>query len=346
MTNDKVDNAENPKLQWINDVTGHPVGSSEEIEEYSLRVVRLAEKRNGRWFVFSTSWRFVTGLGRSHPVENGFAWHSTLGTPYLPGSSIKGLVHAWVTLHAQSRSSCDELGRLLGSPGAVGGVAFLDAIPIKPVTLEADVMTPHYGGWTSKDRVLPGDWRSPTPIPFLTTAAATPFLFAIAPTRTDREQRPTAELDTVSGWLRSALALAGAGAKTAVGYGRFEQDATAQDELRLRLHARAQKIEKEVRDAREVRQREACLARLSPVEREIEELIAVRPNKSESAFIFIMGHMQRNRWTGDAKVEAATWLETTMKRENRWKERSGAKNPAKDRTLQRTLLVKRWLAGE
>ncbi|MDE0225842.1 MAG: RAMP superfamily CRISPR-associated protein, partial [Gammaproteobacteria bacterium] len=131
MTNDKVDNAENPKMRWINDVTGHPVGSSDEIEEYSLRVVRLAEKRNGRWFVFSTSWRFVTGLGRSHPVENGFAWHSTLGTPYLPGSSIKGLVHAWVTLHAQSRSSCDELARLLGSPGAVGGVAFLDAIPIK-----------------------------------------------------------------------------------------------------------------------------------------------------------------------------------------------------------------------
>jgi CRISPR-associated protein Cmr6 len=35
-------------------------------------------------------------LGNPHPVEKGFLWHPTLGTPSLPGSGVKGLVRAWV----------------------------------------------------------------------------------------------------------------------------------------------------------------------------------------------------------------------------------------------------------
>ena len=33
----------------------------------------LIESRGGRWEAFTSASRFVTGLGRSHPVENGFA---------------------------------------------------------------------------------------------------------------------------------------------------------------------------------------------------------------------------------------------------------------------------------
>ena len=345
MSSDKSGSAGNPKLRWINKVIGRPVGTHDEIEEYSLRVARLVEKRNGRWFVFSTSSRFVTGLGRSHPVENGFAWHSTLGTPYLPGSSIKGLVLAWAKLDEQPCPSREDVARLLGNPESAGRIAFLDAVPVKPVTLTADVMTPHYGGWTTEDP--PGDWRSPIPIPFLTTAPGTPFLFAIVPTRTDPERDPEdADLDMVRGWVCNALAQAGAGAKTAIGYGLFEQDSKKHGELRRQLSAREQKIETDIREAREARVREARLARMSPVEREIENLIAGRPNKSEPAFIFITGQVQCDRWAGDAKLEVAAWLESTMKREDRWKETSGSKNPAKDRDFQRTLLVKRWLGGD
>jgi CRISPR-associated protein Cmr6 len=35
---------------------------------------------------------FVTGMGNPHPVENGFSFLSPYGIPYLPGSSIKGVV--------------------------------------------------------------------------------------------------------------------------------------------------------------------------------------------------------------------------------------------------------------
>lgn len=209
---------DNPKLDWIGTLTGGRVGAREQIDGYASRLLRLTTSRGGRAEVFTTTARFVTGLGRSHPVENGFAWHPTLGTPYLAGSSVKGLVRAWATTDAEPRPDPGTLGRLLGSPEKAGTVCFLDAAPIAPVRLEADVMTPHYAGWSAEDP--PGDWRSPNPIPFLTTADGMPFLFGIIPLRLSSDD----DLEVVSGWLRSALENAGGGAKTAVGYGRFARD--------------------------------------------------------------------------------------------------------------------------
>lgn len=213
---------DNPKLDWIGTLTGGRVGAREQIDGYASRLLRLTTSRGGRAEVFTTTARFVTGLGRSHPVENGFAWHPTLGTPYLAGSSVKGLVRAW----AKTEADPGTLGRLLGSPEKAGTVCFLDAAPIAPVRLEADVMTPHYAGWSAEDP--PGDWRSPNPIPFLTTADGMPFLFGIIPFRFSSDD----DLEVVSGWLRSALENAGGGAKTAVGYGRFTRD----DEATRRLN--------------------------------------------------------------------------------------------------------------
>jgi len=50
----------------------------------------------GEFAVFATDWHFVTGMGSSHPAENGFSWHPVLGTPYLPGAGVKGLLRAWM----------------------------------------------------------------------------------------------------------------------------------------------------------------------------------------------------------------------------------------------------------
>ena len=60
----------------------------------------------------------------------------------------------------------------------------------------------------------------------------------------------------------------------------------------------------------------------------------------------IVQYVRNGRWAGDAKIGVAAWLQNRMKRERRWKEQSGARNPAKDRDYQRTLLIKRWLGGE
>ena len=328
------------KGAWIETLTTGAVGRTAQIQESALRLAAMVDAGGGRWGIFTTDSRFVTGLGRSHPVENGFAWHATLGTPYLPGSSVKGLVRAWAKLDADPPPDCEILARLLGGPGRAGSICILDAVPTTPVQLEADVMTPHYAGWTEKEP--PGDWRSPVPIPFLVTAPETPFLFGLVPRRTVSAD----DLAAVSGWLRSALAWAGAGAKTAVGYGRFRQDAGKTDDLRQGLLDRDRARAEHLRAAREAEERASRLAALSPVERQIEEILDSRPARNVPEVVVIIQEVRNGRWTGDAKIEVASWLKDRVQRERHWKEQSGAKNPAKDRDHQRTLLVKRWLGGE
>ena len=225
----------NPKLEWIRTVANGPVGSPKQMEEYSHRLMRLVRARGGGFAVFEMESRFVTGLGRSHPVENGFAWHPVLGTPFLPGSSVKGLVRSWAELEAEPRPDPRRTDRVFGprrgseSTRGVGALCFLDAVPVGPVRLDADVMTPHYANWSADDP--PGDWRSPVPIPFLTTAAETRFLFGVIPGRAAAQ----GDLDSVFGWLEAALNWAGAGGKTAVGYGRFRRDEDATTSLTERL---------------------------------------------------------------------------------------------------------------
>jgi CRISPR-associated protein Cmr6 len=216
------------KFEWIQTVAAVPTGARELLDEAAARILRMVEARSGEVGVFRTESRFVTGLGRSHPVKNGFAWHPTLGTPYLPGSSVKGLIRAWAESGGDQNEN-ELLMELLGAPDRVGRVIALDAIPIAPVRLAADVMTPHFHGWSEKNP--PGDWMSPRPIPFLVTEAHTSFVFSLLPR--DRNDR-----DCVApawSWLMRALGFGGAGAKTAVGYGRFSYDQAATEEWRHRL---------------------------------------------------------------------------------------------------------------
>ena len=336
----KGDDRSNPKLAWIRTLTDGTVGEEPQIREAASRLAALVKRRGGRWEVFTTASSFVTGLGRSHPVGNGFAWHPTLGTPYLPGSSIKGLVRAWAEQDADPKPDRQRVECLLGSPRKVGSMCFLDAIPVDPVSLEADVMTPHYAGWDTGNP--PGDWRSPTPIPFLVTAAKTSFLFGFV----SRCPVCARDLNTVGDWLRSALAWAGGGAKTAVGYGRFETANGTTEDLGKRLRDRERARDERIRAEREAVERAARLAAMSPVEREIQYLLDNRADKNMPEVTAVMKAAESGRWTGDAGIEVARWLRERMKRDKRWKEKSGKKNPAKDQDYQRTLLIKRWLAGE
>lgn len=209
------------KQEWIEKVTKRCVGDASLIAELCGRQRRMIEHMNGALVHIEATTRFVTGLGRQHPVDNGFAWHPVLGTPYVPGSSLKGMVRAWARswLRESDRAQCE---RMLGTPKCAGTIEFLDAIPAAPTQLEADVTTPHYGPYYQKD-AAPGDWHRPVPVPFLVVAAGTCMQLGIVPTNRAGHER--ADIDstiaTVKTWIVNALRDLGAGAKTAVGYGRF-----------------------------------------------------------------------------------------------------------------------------
>lgn len=200
-----------------------------EAAAYARRVERLAEANGGRSAAFTSTAPLVVGIGLPHPVENGFLWHHTLGVPYLPGSGIKGLMRHWVSdwLALSDGNDRDETARLVtrlfGSDDAqnpaIGSIIVFDALPLEDVTLMVEVVTPHDGGWRIRENVVPADWVSPVPIPFLAVAPGATFQFSLAP----RGRAATADdVDCAFELLTDALAWLGAGAKTASGFGRFD----------------------------------------------------------------------------------------------------------------------------
>ncbi|HZZ80170.1 MAG TPA: type III-B CRISPR module RAMP protein Cmr6 [Gemmataceae bacterium] len=200
------------------------------------RLEDLVEAQTGCSFRRTTAWRFVTGLGRNHPVENGFTWRHDLGTPYIAGSSLKGLARAY----ARDWTGLDDeaLERIFGPKPeaglAIGSVVFLDGLPTEPVALDADVMTPHYGSWYQGEKnAVPADWHSPTPIPFLTVAPGQTFVFAVLP-RNQLNPQDQEDCKKAANLLKEALETLGAGAKTAVGYGQFFEEQANEDEVRSR----------------------------------------------------------------------------------------------------------------
>ena len=207
--------AEIDKGAWIAQVLG-PCGNRDELARKSERQRKMIQCLNGRCVDLQTVGPFVTGLSRDHPVENGFLWHHTLGVPYLPGSSVKGMVGAWAK-HWQREEEA-AWRAILGTKRHVGDVVFFDAFPKEPVALVRDVMTPHYGEYY-RDGKPPGDWIDPNPIPFLAVGQGATLRFAVAPRQPSAEGESHCEL--ACRWLAEALEWIGAGAKTAVGYGRF-----------------------------------------------------------------------------------------------------------------------------
>lgn len=226
------------KLAWIKTVEGL-CGDRAALDIACAQQENLCKSLNGGVRLYQTEWHFATGLGNSHPVENGFTWHPTLGTPYLPGSAVKGLIREWVTRWAEVEEVAlhTRLHRWFGSDhkdpkrqtleSQAGQFIFFDALPVRPVQLAADVITPHMGKWyeqggdipeagTLPPAAVPADWHDPVPVPFLVVKDAR-FQFAVAP----RTETSRTELSMLFEVFDSALAFLGAGAKTAVGYGHM-----------------------------------------------------------------------------------------------------------------------------
>lgn len=229
---DKVDNrrGEEPttgKHGWLRRFKG-PTGQGDVLRDQGVRILALVDSQKGHSQVCKSESPFVTGLGRTHPVENGLAFHPTLSTPFLAGSGVKGMTRAWATTEGRP-----GVERVFGSPeGGVGTVIFLDACPVEPVSMQIDVMTPHYSPWYQSDGTTPpADWHSPNPIPYLVQGSGARYLFAVLP-RHSHDPQHVADAAQAMSWLLEALEWQGAGAKTAVGYGHFLPDEIGERSLR------------------------------------------------------------------------------------------------------------------
>ncbi len=117
--------------------------------------------------------------------------------------------------------SIKDLIEIFGTQKQEGFIIFFDAFPVpdqlknKPI-LELDIMNPHYQPYYQHGEV-PGDWCDSKPIFFLTVPAGIKFQFALA--SRNRNQNLLKEAKKL---LVEALENYGVGAKTSLGYGRFD----------------------------------------------------------------------------------------------------------------------------
>jgi CRISPR type III-B/RAMP module RAMP protein Cmr6 len=169
----------------------------------------------------------VAGIGRWNPVEVGFTFDRFCGVPFLPGSTVKGLLHAAADLVAAGELDGDRsfwtsqtVSRIFGEQEQSGAFAFYDAYPERWPRLEIDVMTPHHSHYYDHSQDVAADWDEPIPVHFLRVEAGTPFLFWFG--ERTRGTGKEGDRETIAALLTTALDWLGVGAKTSSGYGWFE----------------------------------------------------------------------------------------------------------------------------
>ncbi|MFN0162406.1 MAG: type III-B CRISPR module RAMP protein Cmr6 [Burkholderiales bacterium] len=227
--------------KWLESLCDRgPCGNRDRLQAHSLRVHALVSAAGGSIRVFKARGSLVTGLGRPNALENGFAWHPTLGTPYLCGAAVKGMVRAFAQEWADDDDASDaaKLRDIFGDTEGGGDLMFFDAVPPMPVRLGVDVINPHAGEWVLKggSANVPADWNVPEPHHFLVCQEVS-LLFGIASRSGD-----SAKVERAFEWLGLALKYLGAGAKTAVGLGRMSPDAAADEKVQSLAQAEGVKV--------------------------------------------------------------------------------------------------------
>lgn len=198
----------------------------------------------------------LTGIGETSPTEVGMKFDRNLGIPFLPASSIKGAVrYAYCVNYALANESAvgadgtleekdiPGLIALFGdtntADGSRGGFAFMDGYAAKVPELVIDIMNPHHGGYYQNTTPGQGpiETESPIPIKFLSVKKGGEYKFRGFFLTKEAEAHRAKLIEA----FRTALTLLGLGAKTAVGYGRFD---SIQVEKTGEIKNRAKEIKK------------------------------------------------------------------------------------------------------
>ena len=191
---------------------------------------------------------YVSGLGVSHPTEAGMILDRNTGLPYIPASSIKGvlrLAHA-LDIAATKESFVPNkdgeyeisdreptMRKYFGdtktdAEDAVRGqLVFLDAFPATLPKIKKDIMNPHFGGYYKGD-TPPVETENPIPVMFMSVEEGVDFRFrAYASPLADGASAKVSnqfnddDREALLAMFRRAGSEIGFGAKTAVGYGRM-----------------------------------------------------------------------------------------------------------------------------
>jgi len=227
----------NRKHQAVAACTELPPSAKELLAALGARQLALAEALGAEIFEAASLAPFATGLGNAHPVENGFAFLTPYGLPYLAGSGAKGVFR----VAAQELCCGDDpplafsdVDILFGPENTKdaerGALCFWDVFP-QCSAMSVEIMTPHHGGYY-QDSGTPNDAGQPIPIPFLAVPHGAQFRFIV---QCDEARLPEPLRlrwrELVTAIFKYACDWRGFGAKTAVGYGALAPLSAAEQQL-------------------------------------------------------------------------------------------------------------------
>lgn len=238
------------------------------------------------------------GLGNPSPLENGLAIHHTYGTPYLPGSALKGLVRRAADRFGLSP---EEKAVLLGQapdpkgqhPGSAAYLVYWDGWlgPQNNSPFQKDVITVHHQNYyTSGGADWPTDFDDPNPVAFLSVKPGTKFCIALSST----SQGGHDWLVVAAELLEWGLEHLGLGGKTNAGYGYFGQfkrivpeKPKTQAELSDEVSRQTQEVLSQVKDA----------SSLSKIDDYLPKLEELEPTARRSSLEAIKSHLiAMKRW--------------------------------------------------
>lgn len=216
----------------LNEVCTLPAASIAQITALRARQQSLIQHYGSHALRISTSSTapFATGLGNEHPIENGFAFLTPYGLPYLAGSGVKGILRRSMQELMDDREvgfTPDAIDALFGpeeinlpEDAKRGALDFWDVFP-SPAggKLTVEIMTPHYSNYYQGDEP-PHDSGAPVPVSFLAVPAKSQFDFHVV-CHLSRLPAPLANQwrALLERAFHHAFEWVGFGGKTSVGYG-------------------------------------------------------------------------------------------------------------------------------
>lgn len=223
---------EKRKNRAINDACPLPKSAINQTAALRTRQQSLIQHYGSNGYRISTTSTapFATGLGNEHPIENGFAFLTPYGLPYLAGSGVKGILRRSMQDLMKEREegfTSDVIDVLFG-PEEVnqpedakrGAFDFWDVFP-SPAEgkLVVEIMTPHYGKYYQGEEP-PHDSGAPVPVSFLAVPAKSQFDFHVVCHTSRLPELLTGQWSALlDRAFQHAFEWVGFGAKTSVGYG-------------------------------------------------------------------------------------------------------------------------------
>ncbi len=308
-----LDNAKATRGHYVHDFVAK--ANSQFAKFYGEPYQFVPQLPNGRAFAMTLGAKLLLNQSGGVFENTGVSIHPFFGGPTIPGSALKGIAShaAFQEWQETDEGAKDDLAkrviRVFGYPTGhealdqyvqaelpeeaeivAGQVCFLPAVgKIKNNgAWTEDICTTHHPEYYQGKRQLAIDNEAPIPLPFPAVDAGTTFFFPLVP----RRNCTVGTLDDAQNWLIRALAVNGAGAKTAAGYGWFEPFETGksakilseyrQNSQLAKWEAARKALEEQAKEEQRIKKLQEEKKRwesMSPEERAQEDVAALRDDQ-------------------------------------------------------------------